>query len=134
MKYNFQPILVTDVANALMKVIEKKNNEGKIYELGGPKIINFGEMVKSILSKINKRRVVIEMPMALAKIQSTITDLLPLPPILTRDQCEILSESDNIVSSNNLTLKDLDINPGDVEEEMSKWLWRYKEGGQFAKV
>ncbi len=134
MKYNFQPILVTDVANALMKVIEKKNNEGKIYELGGPKIINFGEMVKSILSKINKRRFVIEMPMALAKIQSTITDLLPLPPILTRDQCEILSESDNIVSSNNLTLKDLDINPGDVEEEMSKWLWRYKEGGQFAKV
>ena len=134
MKYNFQPILVTDVANALMKVIEKKNNEGKIYELGGPKIINFGEMVKSILSKINKRRFVIEMPMALAKIQSTITDLLPLPPILTRDQCEILSESDNIVSSNNLTLKDLDINPGDVEEEMKKWLWRYKDGGQFAKV
>ena len=69
-----------------------------------------------------------------AKIQSTITDLLPFPPILTKDQCEILSEADNIVSNNHLTLKDLDIEPSDVEEEMKKWLWRYKDGGQFAKA
>ena len=65
----------------------------------------------------------------------TITaDLLPLPPILTRDQCEILSEADNIVSNNHLTLKNLDIDPKDVEEEMKKWLWRFKDGGQFAKA
>ena len=91
-------------------------------------------MVKSILSTINKKRFVIEMPMPIAKIQSSITDLLPFPPILTRDQCEILSEADNVVSNNYLTLKDLDINPKDVEEEMKKWLWRYKDGGQFAKA
>ena len=60
--------------------------------------------------------------------------LLPIPPILTKDQCEILSEKDNIVSNNHLTLQDLGIKPGDVEEAMSKWLWRYREGGQFAKV
>ena len=60
------------------------------------------------------------MPMPLAKIQSTITDLLPFPPILTRDQCEILSELDNIVSNNHLTLKDLDIEPADVEKAMIK--------------
>jgi NADH dehydrogenase len=91
-------------------------------------------MVKSILKTINKKRFVIEMPMPIAKIQSFITDLLPIPPILTKDQCEILSESDNVVSNNNLTLKDLDINPTDVEEAMKKWLWRYKDGGQFAKA
>ena len=91
-------------------------------------------MVKSILSTINKKRFVVEMPMPLAKIQSTITDFLPLPPILTRDQCEILSEADNVVSNNHLTLKDLDIDPVDVEAEMKKWLWRYKDGGQFAKA
>ena len=90
-------------------------------------------MVKSILSTINKKRFVIEMPMPIAKIQSSITDLLPIPPILTRDQCEILSEADNIVSNNNLTLKDLDINPKDVEEAMKKWLWRYKDGGTICK-
>ncbi len=132
--YKFQPILVNDVADAIVQVIETKDNEGKIYEVGGPKIISFGDMVKSILKTINKKRFVVSMPMPIAKIQSTITDLLPIPPILTKDQCEILSEADNVVSNNHLTLKDLDINPVDVEEEMKKWLWRYKDGGQFAKA
>ena len=132
--YKFQPILVTDVADAIVQAIETNNNEGKIYEIGGPKVISFGDMVKSILKTINKKRFVVQMPMAIAKIQSTITDLLPIPPILTRDQCEILSEADNVISNNHLTLKDLDINPLDVEEEMKKWLWRYREGGQFAKA
>ena len=132
--YKFQPILVDDVADAIVKAIEFKGNEGKIYEIGGPKIISFGDMVKSILKTINKKRFVAPMPMPIAKIQSTITDLLPFPPILTKDQCEILSEADNVVSNNHLTLKDLDIEPSDVEEEMKKWLWRYKDGGQFAKA
>ncbi len=132
--YNFQPILVSDVASSILKAIEIKNNESKIYEIGGPKIISFGDMVNSILSTINKKKFVVEMPMPIAKIQSSITDLLPFPPILTRDQCEILSEADNVVSNNYLTLKDLDIDPVDVEEEMKKWLWRYKDGGQFAKA
>ena len=134
MNYKFQPILVSDVADAIVQAIETKGNEGKIYEIGGPKVISFGDMVKSILNTINKKRFVVEMPMPLAKIQSTITDFLPIPPILTRDQCEILSEADNVVSNSHLTLKDLDINPSDVEEAMKKWLWRYKDGGQFAKA
>ena len=132
--YKFQPVLVNDVADAIVKAIEIKNNEKKIYEIGGPKIISFGDMVKSILRTINKKRFVVPMPMPIAKIQSTITDLLPFPPILTKDQCEILSEADNVVSNKNLTLKDLDIDPSDVEKEMKKWLWRYKDGGQFAKA
>ena len=131
--YKFQPILVNDVADAIVKIIQTKNNEGKIYELGGPQIISFGDMVKSILRTINKKRFVIDMPMPIAKIQSSITDLLPFPPILTRDQCEILSEADNIVSNDYLTLRDLDIKPINVEEAMKKWLWRFKSGGQFAK-
>ena len=132
--YNFQPILVTDVADAIAQAIEIKGNEGKIYEIGGPKVISFGDMVKSILKTINKKRFVVKMPMPIAKIQSAITDLLPIPPILTKDQCEILSEADNIVSNNHLTLRDLDIDPADIEEAMKKWLWRYKDGGQFAKA
>ena len=132
--YKFQPILVTDVADAIVQAIETRGNEGKIYELGGPKVISFGNIVKSILKTINKKRFVVAMPMSIAKVQSTIMDLLPIPPILTKDQCEILSEADNVVSNYHLTLKDLDINPADVEEAMKKWLWRYKDGGQFAKT
>ena len=133
-KYRFQPILVTDVADAIVRAIEIKNNEGKIYEIGGPKIISFGDMVKSIMKILNKKRFVVDMPMPLAKIQSSILSLLPIPPILTKDQCEILSEADNVVSNDHLTLEDLNIKPSDVEIAMKKWLWRFKEGGEFAKV
>ena len=132
--YRFQPILVTDVADAIVRAIEIKNNEGKIYEIGGPKIISFGDMVKSIMKTLNKKRFVVDMPMPLAKIQSSILSLLPIPPILTKDQCEILSEADNVVSNDHLTLEDLNIKPSDVELAMKKWLWRFKEGGEFAKV
>jgi NADH dehydrogenase len=131
--YKFQPILVNNVADAIVKSLEIDNNEGKIYEIGGPKVISFGNMIKSILHTINKKRMVVSLPMPIAKIQTTITDLLPIPPILTKDQCKILSEADNIVSNNHQNLNDLEIKPLDVEEAMKKWLWRYKEGGQFSK-
>ena len=132
--YKFQPIMVTDVADAIVKAIQTKKNEGKIYEIGGPTVISFGDMVKSIMKTINKKRFVIEMPMTIAKIQSSILSLLPIPPVLTRDQCEILSEADNVVSNKELTISDLDIKPKDVEQVMEKWLWRYRDGGQFAKA
>ena len=132
--YKFQPILVDDVVNSISSAIEIKNNYGKIYEIGGPKIISFGEMVRSILKSINKKRLVFDMPISIAKFQSTILSLLPFPPLLTRDQCEILTESDNVVSNKELTLKDLNLTPKDVEEKMNSWLYRYRDGGQFAKA
>ena len=131
--YRFQPILVNDVATAIVKAIEIKKNEGKIYEIGGPKIISFGDMVKSILNTINKKRLIVDLPMPLAKVQASLLSLMP-KPLLTRDQCEILNEADNIISNNHLTLKDLNIKPDDVEQAMSKWLWRFRNGGEFAKI
>jgi len=134
MNYKFQPILVSDVADTIVKAIEVKDNHGKIYEIGGPQVISFGDMVKSIMRTLNKKRFVVEMPMPIAKIQSTLMSMLPIPPILTGDQCKILSEEDNVVSNNHLTLQDLNVKPSDVEEAMKKWLWRYRDGGQFAKA
>ncbi len=77
---------------------------------------------------------VVDMPMSLAKLQSSILSVLPFKPILSRDQCIILESKDNVVSGDHLTLKDLNIKPVDVEKEMEKWLWRYRSGGEFAKV
>ena len=131
--YKFQPILVDDVATAIVKAIEIKKNEGKIYEIGGPKVISFGHMVKLILNTIGKKRLVINLPMPIAKIQAALFSLMP-KPLLTKDQCEILNEADNIVSNNHLTLKDLNIEPTDVQQAMSKWLWRFRDGGEFAKI
>ena len=133
-KFRFQPIWVNCLARAIVSAIEKTDNEGKIYEIGGEKIMSFGDIVKLILKIIGKKRLVVEMPMTLAKIQSVFLSMFPIPPILTKDQCLILSEKDNVVSSNHPTLKDLNIKPVDVETEMKKWLWRYRSGGEFAKV
>jgi len=131
--YKFQPILVNDVATAIVKAVEIKKNEGKIYEIGGPKVISFGDMVKSILNTIGKKRLVVDLPMPLAKIQAALFSLMP-KPLLTKDQCKILNEADNTVSNNHLTLKDLNIKPDYVEQAMSKWLWRFRTGGEFAKI
>ena len=131
--YKFQPILADDVATAIFKAIEIKKNEGKIYEIGGPTIISFKDMVKSIVSTIGKKRFIVEMPMPLAKVQASFFSLMP-KPLLTKDQCEILNEADNIVSNNHLTLKNLNIEPTDVQQAMPKWLWRFRSGGEFAKI
>ena len=131
--YKFQPILADDVATAIVRAIEIKKNENKIYEIGGPKVISFGDIVKSILNTIGKKRLVVDLPMPLAKIQAALFSLMP-KPLLTKDQCEILNEADNIVSNSHLTLKDLNIKPDDVEKAMSKWLWRFRQGGEFYKI
>ena len=73
--YKFQPILVSDVADAIVKAIETKDNHGKIYEIGGPQVISFGDMVKSIMKTLNKKRFVVDMPMPIAKIQSTLMSM-----------------------------------------------------------
>ena len=72
-------------------------------------MISFGDMIKLILSTIGKKRIVANVPMTLAKIQSSLLGLLPIDPIITKDQCLILSEKDNVVSGDHLTLKDLNI-------------------------
>jgi len=74
------------------------------------------------------------MPLSLGKIVGAILQLLPGRPLLTKDQCLILGEKDNIVSGNYLTINDLKISPVDVEGKMSEWLYRYRDGGEFAKV
>ena len=133
-KFRFQPIFVNDLAKAIVNVIEIKGNEGKIIEIGGNKVISFGDMVKLILKIIGKKKLIIDMPLSLGKIVGAILQLLPGRPLLTKDQCLILGEKDNIVSGNYLTINDLKISPVDVEGKMSEWLYRYRDGGEFAKV
>ena len=106
----------------------------KLKKLGGGRVISFGDMIKLILKVIGKKRIVADVPMTLAKIQGSLLSLLPIDPVITKDQCIILSEKDNVVSGDHLTLEDLNIKPSDIEKEMEKWLWRYRSGGEFAKV
>ena len=120
----FQPIYVNDLADALVKILDDNQFCGKTFELTGPQIITFKEIIKFILKTIDKKRVLLPIPFELAKILGKLANFLPTPP-LTSDQVELL-KYDNINSNNYLTLNDLNIVPNFVEEIVPPYLQKYK--------
>jgi NADH dehydrogenase len=128
----FQPIYVGDIANSIMAVLEKEEINNNIFELGGPQIFTFKELMNILLKEINKKRFLVPIPFLFAKFQAKILQLLP-KPLLTTDQVEML-KYDNIVTNKYLTLKDLKINPKTIESVLPNYIWRFRKGGQFAKL
>ncbi|HET6221974.1 MAG TPA: complex I NDUFA9 subunit family protein, partial [Dongiaceae bacterium] len=133
-KTRFQPVYVGDVADALARLAEDpaaagKNPAGKPYELGGPSIYSFRELLEYLLREIGRRRLLLPLPFALAQLQAAFLEWLPTPP-LTRDQVRLL-ERDNVVSPNAPTLADLGIQPTALELIVPSYVARYRPGGRF---
>ena len=124
----FQPVYVGDVAEAIMTVLNDASLQGKTYELGGPRIYSFKEVMELMLEEIERRRILIPLPFWVAKIQAFFFEFLP-KPILTRDQVELLKQ-DNVVSDNALGFKELGISPAAAEGILPTYLRRYRAGGQ----
>jgi NADH dehydrogenase len=125
----FEPVYVGDVAQAIAKCVADPACAGKTYELGGPRIYTFKELLQLLLSEIRRRRFLVPLPFALAEVQARFLELLPVPP-LTRDQLRML-RSDNVVSEGALTLADLGIAPTAAEVILPTYLDRYRPGGRF---
>ena len=125
----FQPVYVADVADAAVKCLTEEACAGKTYELGGPKVYSFKEMLKLLLKTINRRRLLVPLPFAVADLQGRFLELLPEPP-LTRDQVKLLRH-DNVVSPDALTFADLGIEPHSAEVVIPSYLDRYRPGGRF---
>jgi NADH dehydrogenase len=123
----FQPVFVGDVAQAIMTALADPATEGKIYELGGPKVWTFRELMAFVVKETGRSRRLINIPLGLAALQARIGELLPNPP-LTRDQL-LLLQKDNVVASGALTLDDLGIVPAAVEALVPSYLSRFKVGG-----
>ena len=128
----FQPIYVGDIAKSIVAVLEKEEINNNIFELGGPQIFTFKELMKILLKEINKKRFLVPIPFLFAKFQAKILQLLP-KPLLTTDQVEML-KYDNIVTNKYPTLKDLKINPKTIESVLPNYIWRFRKGGQFVKL
>lgn len=130
----FQPVFVGDVAEALANSLEGKARLGTVYELGGPEIRSFRELLEMLLQEIGRPRVLVPLPFALARLQAAFLQMLP-KPLLTVDQVRLL-ETDNVVSaaaiSENRTLLDLGLTPTAMAAILPSYLWRYRKGGQFA--
>ncbi len=125
----FQPVYVGDVADAVMKGLDDAATAGRTYELGGPRIYSFRELMELVLAETHRRRPLVNLPFGLAKLEAAFLEWLPKPP-LTRDQVTQL-QRDNVVSTGALTFKDLGIAPETVEAILPTYLGRYRRGGWF---
>ncbi|MEM8916090.1 MAG: complex I NDUFA9 subunit family protein, partial [Pseudomonadota bacterium] len=129
-KTKFQPVYVGDVAEAVMTVLDKAETAGQTYELGGPKVYSFKELLKLMLSQTGQKRLLMPVPWGVAKIQATVLGLLP-KPLLTTDQLKLL-KVDNVVAEEASGFADLELEPTAIEVILPTYLRRFRPGGRFA--
>ena len=125
----FQPAYVSDVAAAVVKCAQDFATHGRVYELGGPSVYSFKELMELILRVTGRESLLVPVPFALAMLKATFLQMLP-KPLLTRDQVKLL-KYDNVVSNGALTFADLGIQPDSVEAILPSYLWRFRAEGQF---
>ncbi len=132
-----QPVFVEDVAAAILvglgigKSKIKKSPKGCVYELGGPNIFTFRQLMELTLQYSQRSSLLISVPFAALTLGAFATGLLPNPP-LTRDQVRLL-KLDNIVTEGALNLDNLDIVPTALDAIVPGYLERYRPGGSFRK-
>ena len=129
----FQPVFAGDVAEAIALAVDGGTKTGTIYELGGPDVRTFRQLMEFILVTIERRRLLLPVPFALMKLQASFAQFLPKPPI-TPDQVELLKR-DNVVSDaarrDGRTLEALGIIPETIDAIVPTYLWRFRKTGQF---
>ncbi|MDN3565945.1 complex I NDUFA9 subunit family protein [Paeniroseomonas aquatica] len=123
----FQPVYVGDVADAVIAAATREDAVGKTFELGGPRVASFRELLRFILDTTGHHRPLVDLPAALVKLQVAIGRFLPNPP-LTQDQLLML-QRDNVVAAGSLGLADLGIAPKALEAVVPGYLQRFRSGG-----
>ncbi|CCE10197.1 conserved hypothetical protein [Bradyrhizobium sp. STM 3843] len=131
-----QPVYVGDVATAIADAVDGKARAGATYELGGPEVLSFREIIEIILDITDRKRMLLSLPFGLAKFQAAFLQFAPGPLKLTPDQVELL-RSDNVVSdaaqADGRTLQGLSITPDSLEAVGPQYLWRFRPAGQFQR-
>lgn len=132
-KTRLQPVYVGDVAEAIARSVDGAVEGGKIYELGGPKVLTFKECMQEMLAVIERKRLLVSVPWWVARLQASILELLP-KPLLTNDQVTQL-QSDNVVSDEAVkegrTFAATGITPRTIGAILPSYLWRFRATGQF---
>jgi NADH dehydrogenase len=134
----FQPVYVDDVAKAACIAVTGKAEPG-VYELGGPDINTFRELMQLMLTVIRRRRLILNIPFFAASIMGGLSDFANtisfglIPAMITRDQVKNLRH-DNVVGSGVKTFADLGIQPVAIEAVLPDYLWRFRPSGQYAGI
>ncbi|WP_224816685.1 complex I NDUFA9 subunit family protein [Hasllibacter sp. MH4015] len=134
----FQPVYVDDIARAAVKGV--MGEARGIYELGGPDVETFRELMNRMLRVIRRRRLVLNIPFFVAGIMGAVLDFMQLITgglfhngILTRDQVRSL-RTDNVVQEGARTLSDLGIEPTAMDAVLQDYLWPYRPSGQYSEI
>jgi len=130
----FQPVYVADLAAAVAKVVTDPDCAGKTYELGGPGVFTFRELMAFVLLETGKNRVLAPLPWPIASLVgklAAVTAVIGIAPVLTSDQVELL-RSDNVVADGAAGFDALGITPRSIEAIVPSYLYRYRKGGQYA--
>jgi len=131
----FQPVFVGDVADAMARAVDGEVAGGTTYELGGPEVRTFRELLEFVLKTTGRRRLLLPLPFPLASLQAAFLQFLPKPP-LTPDQVKLL-RTDNVVSDEaereRRTLAAFGIEPATIEAIVPTYLWRFRKYGQFVR-
>lgn len=137
-----QPVYVGDVADAVALALDGKAQGGAIYELGGPEVRSFREIMAFILKATGRRRRFVVLSFGAARALAGLTEtakaltlgLLPETFDMTRDQIELLKQ-DNVVSPAAIaearTLRGLGITPESYEVIAPAYLYRFRKTGQY---
>lgn len=123
-----QPVYVSDVADAIVAcLLDPATHGGRLYELGGPRVWTFREILAFILKETRRDRRLVDIPMGVARMQAAIMQHLPGKP-LTPDQLLMLSH-DNVAAPGAPGLEDLGIVPTPVELVVPGYIGRFQPGG-----
>jgi NADH dehydrogenase len=135
-KTRMQPVFVGDVATAIAEAVDGKAKRGATYEVGGPEVLTFREILQTILDITGRHRMLVPLPFGLARFQAMFLQFAPGALKLTPDQVTLL-QSDNVVSeaarAAGLTLEGLGIRPDSLEVIAPEYLWRFRAAGQFQR-
>jgi NADH dehydrogenase len=123
----FQPVYVGDVADAVIAALGMPDCAGRTFELGGPRIYSFRELMALMLAEIRRRRLLVPLPFWLAGLEAFFLEWMPKPP-LTRDQVRLL-RTDNVVAPGAAGFAELGISPTALEVILPTYLHRYRRGG-----
>lgn len=134
----FQPVYVDDLAAAAEKAVTGNAKPG-VYEIGGPEVETFRELMVRMLKVIRRRRLIVALPFWLGSVMGRVFDVLSAVTLglvngpITADQVKSL-RSDNVVADGAKTLADLGIDATPMEAVLGSYLWRFRHTGQYSEI
>jgi uncharacterized protein YbjT (DUF2867 family) len=123
----FQPVYAGDVADAVLAACAP-DAAGHMYELGGPEVRTFRQLIEFMLKIIERKRLILDLPRGLANFEAFFLERLP-GKLLTTDQIKLL-ERDNVVANGALTLANLGITPSRMDLILPAYLARFRPAGK----